>query len=77
MSAMQCQTSRHHFVFVVTKSTGWSKKEDITLKMVTLSVVERFPKCFHCLSFLLRFTFCKVKWQHLKGAVENVTGILP
>jgi len=25
------------------------------------------------LSFLSHFIFCKVKWQHFKGAVENVT----
>jgi len=24
-------------------------------------------------AFLSRFTFCKVKWQHFKGVVENVT----
>ena len=25
------------------------------------------------LSFLSRFTFCKVKWQHFKGVMESVT----
>jgi len=25
---------------------------------------------------LSRFIFCKLKWQHFKGVVENVTSIL-
>ena len=63
-----------------------------TLKInETVKLVKLFEKMFNVsfavldnsfvpgiisLSFLSRFKFCKVKWQHFKGVVENVTCIL-
>ena len=48
-----CHTNNNGSVFEVERRsrfrlkrayTGWSKKEDIALQMVTLSIVERFSK---------------------------------